>query len=235
MRTKIDPWRVRGSLPGTPDAEQASCGWAAGRLSLEPWGGRVRRSLVVCAVALLSIIVMSAAGLRSSVAAPSFACSADAATRQAEKLIAGFNTHDEHQIRQLIRRPAPDRDGLELAPTFADFAKGPAAAYNSQLAVTSPGSLRAFVRAIRGYKFELVATRGAVGTDLQEGPDAWAGPAVAMVVWWRAMPTARTSDTHKWVSGAAKTLVACPTGRFARALFSPNARGSVPRGLPTNQ
>jgi hypothetical protein len=160
-----------------------------------------------------------------------FDCSVEGGTKQVAALLAAFSSGQESRVRELISRPTPRRDGLELAPTFAAFAKGPGAASTSNLQVHTKAQLRAFMRAIGGHTFKVVRSSGGTGTNMQTGPGAWTGPAVVLGVAWRARGDGPGMKGHEYVSGDSKILVVCPSGKIRRALFSPNAFGPTPQSL----
>lgn len=134
------------------EAARLHRGWhslwmAAGVL---PWTARCS-ALVLLALAGTSPAAVPARRISDR----TFECTTSGGTRQVEKLLAAFSAANESQIRGLLRRPTPRRDGLELSPTFQAFAKGNAAKSASSLAVHSSSDLRAFSRAVAGHRFEL--------------------------------------------------------------------------------
>jgi hypothetical protein len=179
----------------------------------------------VCVAALVWPLSTAVASTRTS---SPFECTLRGGTKQVAKLLAQFSSDHVNGVRKLIVRPALGADGLELAPTFKAFAKGRSASYRSSLAVHTGSDLRTFMRAVAGHRFEVVGSRGNVGSSLQSGPHAWTAPAVSLEVAWRATGDDPSMNAHRYVSGSSKVLLACPSGRIHRALFSPNAYGPEP-------
>jgi hypothetical protein len=107
--------------------------------------------------------------------------------------------------RELISRPMHGRDGLELAPTFVAFARGPVAASNSFRYTRT----RNFVRSARHGRRHLpgCAKYGRHGTNLQTGRGAWTRPAVSLGVAWRARGSGPAMKGHQYVSADSKILV----------------------------
>jgi hypothetical protein len=161
--------------------------------------------------------------LSSSSASPPSACTPDFGTNQVKELFAAFNSGNEQRVTALIFEPAPRQDGLEVVPTLQRFAQGYGVGDPSDIQVHTKSDLDAFMRDITGYQFELIEAHGTAGTNLQSGPGAWIGPAVAVgPITWRATSDALARQGHRSITGGGKTLVACPSGKFARALFSPS-------------
>lgn len=156
-----------------------------------------------------------------SSSAPS-SCSPTFGIRQLHHLFTAFNSGDQHGVRAVLRRARPHRDGLEVTPTLARFAHGHGRNDSSDIHVHRRRDLVAFMRDIHGYRFELLEAGAGSGTNLQSGPDAWTGPAVAIALKWRASRSSRGVSAQHQILGAGKALVMCPSGKFARALFAPS-------------
>lgn len=179
---------------------------------------------------MASVSVPVVAG-RASGHAAGFECTVDGGTTQVTALLAAFSSGSESRVRELVSRPTRGRDVLELAPTFAAFGKGPAAAFHSHLQVNSKTELGAFMRAVSGHTFRVLRSTGGTATNAQTGHGAWTGAAVVLGVAWRARGDGPEMKGHKFVSGDSKILVMCPTGKIRRAVFSPNAFGPIPQSL----
>jgi hypothetical protein len=141
-------------------------------------------------------------------------------------LLAALGSGNPDAVLTLIVPPAPHQDGLELTPTITDFlARGSQPLTTSDLQVHDRADLEGLVADTKGLHFELDAPLAAnPGVDLQSGPGAYTGPGVGMgPVLWRASGDRVTGSGHRFVKGRGKALVECPSGLFARALFSPRS------------
>ncbi len=151
-------------------------------------------------------------------------CTATFGITQMNRLLVALGSGTPDAVAALIVPPAPHQDGLELAPTMADFlAKGPQPHTTSDLQVHDLADLERLVSDTRELRFELDAPLSAnPGVDLQSGPGAYTGPGVGMgPVLWRASGDRVTAAGHRYVKGGGKAVVECPSGLFRRALFSP--------------
>lgn len=149
-------------------------------------------------------------------------CTASFAINQMNRLLAALGSANPDTIAALIVPPEPDRDGLELSPSITDFLANRAP---TDLQVHGRAGLELLAADLKGLRFDLDATPSATpGLDLQSGPGAYTGPGVAMgPLLWRASGGRVTAAGHHLIKGTGKALVECPSGLFARALFSPSS------------
>jgi hypothetical protein len=110
-----------------------------------------------------------------------------------------------------------------MTPTIQDFLVN--ANSSSDIMVHDQSDLNSLVHDAAGLRFELSGTPLAgAGEGRQTGPGAWTGPAVSVgPVLWRASGPVVSAHHHQFILGGGKTLVECPSGLFARALFSPQS------------
>ncbi len=150
-------------------------------------------------------------------------CTLQFGVGKVKELFAAFNSGDEPTVRRLIFEPQPGKDGLEMTPSIRSaLAKG-VIDESTDIQVHSTTDLGAFMQDIAGLHFEVhEPLRGSAGTELQTGPGALTGPAVAVgPVLWTATGPPVTDHHHRGIEGGGKTLIDCLSGKFARALFSP--------------
>lgn len=152
-------------------------------------------------------------------------CTAPFGVAQVARLLDVLGSGDSSAVARLIVPPTPGRDGLEMAPTIQDFLVHGNAHSSSDIMVHDQSELDSLVRDAAGLRFEMLGTPGAnAGEGLQTGPGAWTGPAVGVgPVHWRASGPAVSAHHHQFILGGGKTLVECPSGLFARAVFSPQS------------
>jgi hypothetical protein len=152
-------------------------------------------------------------------------CSAAFGVAQVARLLNVLGGGDSSRVEKLIVPPAPGRDGLEMTPTLQDFLVHGNANSTAGIMVHDQLDLNSLVHDAAGLRFELSGTPPAgAGEGLQTGPGAWTGPAVGVgPVLWRASGPAVSAHHHQFILGGGKTLVECPSGLFARALFSPQS------------
>jgi hypothetical protein len=150
-------------------------------------------------------------------------CTAAFGLAQVARLLNVLGGGDSSRVEELIVPPAPGRDGLEMTPTIQDFLVN--ANSSSDIMVHDQSDLNSLVHDAAGLRFELSGTPLAgAGEGLQTGPGAWTGPAVSVgPVLWRASGPVVSAHHHQFILGGGKTLVECPSGLFARALFSPQS------------
>jgi len=152
-------------------------------------------------------------------------CTAAFGVAHLARLLNVLGGGDSSALKELIVPPAPGRDGLEMTPTIQDFLVHGSANSSSDIMVHDQSDLDSFVNDAAGLRFELRGTPPAgAGQGLQTGPGAWTGPAVGVgPVLWRASGSAVSAHHHEFILGGGKTLVECPSGLFARAVFSPQS------------
>jgi hypothetical protein len=150
-------------------------------------------------------------------------CTAAFGVAQVARLLNVLGGGDSARVGELIVPPAPGRDGLEMTPTIQDFLVN--AKSSSGITVHDQSDLNSLVHDVAGLRFELRGTPPAgAGEGLQAGPGAWTGPAVGVgPVLWRAAGPAVSAQHHQFILGGGKTIVECPSGQVARALFSPHS------------
>lgn len=192
-------------------------------------GMRIECAHLHCASAM-AVIVLACACLSGGAATPSSmpahlpaGCTAAFGVAQVARLLNVLGGGDSSAVEELIVPPAPGRDGLEVTPTLQDFLAHGNASSSSDIVVHDQTDLASLVHDAAGLRFELLGTpQAAAGEGLQTGPGAWTGPAVGVgPVLWRASGSAVSAHHHQFILGVGKTLVECPSGLFARALFSP--------------
>jgi hypothetical protein len=152
-------------------------------------------------------------------------CTAAFGVAQVTRLLNVLGGGDSLAVAELIVPPALGRDGLEVTPTLQDFLAHGNATSSSDIMVHDQTDLASLIHDAAGLHFELRGTpQAGAGEGLQTGPGAWTGPAVGVgPVLWRASGPAVSAHHHQFILGGGKTLVECPSGLFARALFSPQS------------